>query len=55
MKLNRAIIPIQKLNCQNCAAQLANKLSKVEYVSQLQVDYKSSIVYFNFQNIKGFL
>ena len=53
MRLNRAIIQIQRLNCQSCAIQLASRLSLIKCVSQLQVDYKSSEVYFNFQNIKA--
>lgn len=53
MKVNRAIITIQELNCQKCAIELANRLSQVKEVSHLDVYYKSSEVCFNFQNIKG--
>lgn len=53
MNSNRAIIPIQELNCQQCAITLANKLSRIKYISHLEVYYNSSEVCFNFQNIKG--
>lgn len=53
MNTHRAIIPIQELNCQNCAIKLVDKLSQIKYINELQIDYKSSEVYFNFKNISS--
>ncbi len=49
MKLNRANIPIQELNCHKCAVELANRLSQIKKIDYLEVNFKTSVVSFNFE------
>ena len=49
MKMNRANIPIQELNCKRCAIELEDRLSQIKKINYLEVNFKTSVVSFNFE------